>query len=78
MSICLSVCVFMTAGELHVTPLRGLVQLRPRLSHLDQADVGSKRVGGGTSEGEGTESEGEEAKPVLVRFARPTNSNTTE
>ena len=51
-----------------------MVQLRPGLAHLDKTDTGSKKVGvGGAdgSEGETTESEGEEAKPVQVRFARP-------
>lgn len=65
------------AGELHLTPLHGLVQLRPSLSHLDKTDAGSKKVGiggvegGALSEGDTTGSEGEEAKPVQVRFARP-------
>ena len=65
------------AGELHLTPLHGLVQLRPSLSHLDKTDTGSKKVGiggvegGALSEGDTTGSEGEEAKPVQVRFARP-------
>lgn len=64
-------------GELHMTPLHGLVQLRPSLSHLDKTDTGSKKVGvggvegGAMSEGDTTGSEGEEAKPVQVRFARP-------
>jgi len=68
---------FFSVGELHLTPLRGLVQLRPGLTHLDKTDTGSKKVGvagaegRSMSEGETTESEGEEAKPVQVRFARP-------
>ena len=71
-------------NELHLTPLKAVLQLRPSLSHLDQADAGNKVAtasaaaaggggGGGTgsaSDGDVTESEGEEAKPVTVKFAR--------
>lgn len=61
------------AGELHLTPLKGVFQLRPALTHITRADAGSKRVGvaggGATSEGDTTESEGEEARPVQVKFA---------
>ncbi len=66
----------MCAGELHLTPLRGVIQLRPSLSRLDRADSLRASGVGGSSEGEGTESEGEEAKPVQIRFARPTNSSS--
>ena len=62
------------AGELHLTPLRGIVQLRPSLAHLDQA-VAGRRHGSSApdpvaTDGDTTESEGEEAKPVTVKFAR--------
>jgi DNA-directed RNA polymerase-3 subunit RPC5 len=61
-------------GELHLTPLRGIVQLRPSLAHLDQA-VAGRRHGSAApdlaaTDGDTTESEGEEAKPVTVKFAR--------
>ena len=58
------------AEELHLTPLHGVVQLRPSLSHLDTADSGAKRAAAGSDGGDTTGSEGEEAKPVVVKFAR--------
>lgn len=60
--------------QLHLTPLHSIVQLRPSLSHLDKADSGAKKaaatVAGSDGGGDTTESEGEEAKPVVVKFAR--------
>ena len=49
--------------------------MRPSLSHLDKADSGAKKaaaaaVSGGDGGGDTTGSEGEEAKPVVVKFAR--------
>lgn len=32
------VYLFMTIGELHVTPLTGILQMRPSFSYLDKAD----------------------------------------
>lgn len=62
-------------GALHITPLQGLVQLKPSLSYLDQADIGAKVEAAAASDdgGDATESEGEEAKPVTVRFSKPVN-----
>ena len=51
-------------GELHVTPLRGIVQLRPGFGYLDEADARAQKD---SEEGIGEE---DEAKPVTVRFAR--------
>ena len=59
-----------------MTPLRGLVQLRPSLSYLDKADIGAKRLEVAATSSDGgdtTESEGEDAKPVTVRFAKQEN-----
>lgn len=60
------------AGELHLCPLKAIVQLRPSLQHLDQAAAGRKRSAAAeaSTDGDTTESEGEEAKPVTVKFAR--------
>lgn len=60
------------AGELHLCPLRAIVQLRPSLQHLDQAAAGRKRSAAAeaSTDGDTTESEGEEAKPITVKFAR--------
>lgn len=63
-----------------MTPLRGLVQLKPNLSYLDRADVGAKKLEAAASDdgGDTTESEGEEVKPVTVRFAKPVNPAKAE
>ena len=54
-------------GELHLTPLKGIIQLRPSLHHLDHTPI---QGAGGTAASDGettaTESEEEEAKPVTV------------
>jgi DNA-directed RNA polymerase-3 subunit RPC5 len=66
---------FSWIGSLHITPLKGIVQLKPNLSYLDRADVGAKKLEAAASDdgGDTTESEGEEAKPVTVRLAKPVN-----
>ncbi len=61
---------------LHLTPLKSILQLRPSLSYLDTADIGIKRSEAGiscgaNSGGDTTESEGEESRPVMVRFSKP-------
>lgn len=68
MSACVSVHF---TGELHLCPLQAIVQLRPRLQHLDKATAGRRRSAAADAgtDGDTTESEGEEARPVTVRFA---------
>ena len=66
------------SDELHLTPLHAIVQLKSSLSHLDRADSGAKKAAaavesGGDVGGDTTGSEGEEAKPVVVKFARREN-----
>lgn len=66
--------IIIISDELHLTPLHAIVQLKSSLSHLDRADSGAKaavvdKEGGGDTTG----SEGEEAKPVVVKFARREN-----
>ncbi|XP_077979709.1 DNA-directed RNA polymerase III subunit RPC5-like [Glandiceps talaboti] len=58
-------------GELHLTPLHGIVQLRPSFKYLDKADVRVKQEKAAADEGESSQDEEEEAKPVTVKFARP-------
>ncbi|XP_070581554.1 DNA-directed RNA polymerase III subunit RPC5-like [Ptychodera flava] len=58
-------------GELHLTPLQGIVQLRPSFKYLDKADVRVKQEKSADTEGESSQDEEEEAKPVMVKFARP-------
>lgn len=68
----------LSPGELHLTPLAGIIQMRSSLSHLDKADTGAKKAAAGINEGGGggegdstaTESEGDEPKLVTVKFAR--------
>ena len=54
-----------------------MVQLRPSLSYLDKADIDAKKADIAASRsadgGDTTESEGEEAKPVTVSFAKQRN-----
>ena len=59
-------------GELHLCPLRAVIQLRPSLQHLDKAAAGRRRsvAGDAANDGDTTESEGEEIRPVTVKFAR--------
>ncbi|XP_069124051.1 DNA-directed RNA polymerase III subunit RPC5-like [Argopecten irradians] len=59
-------------GEIHLTPLHAIVQLRPNFSYLDSADSRVKvEVGAGDAGGESSQDEAEEeAKPVTMKFAR--------
>ena len=65
-------CIIVTSDELHLSPLCGLIQLRPGMGYLDKVDTGTKKSNlfGTSNDGDTTESEGEEAKPVTVRFAK--------
>lgn len=56
-------------GELHLTPLKGVVSLRPTFSYLDKSD---KRQTNSQEESSGGEEE-EELKQVKVKFARQEN-----
>ena len=67
-----------SAGELHLCPIHAIVQLRPDLAHLDRAASGRKlgQARDPGTDGEATESEGEEAKPVTVKFASRRNGSS--
>ncbi|KAK0168773.1 hypothetical protein PV327_002543 [Microctonus hyperodae] len=53
-------------GELHITPLNGIVQLRPQFDYLDK----DKKQGKNAGKKQGDDSDEEEAKQVNVTFAR--------
>ncbi|XP_078723296.1 DNA-directed RNA polymerase III subunit RPC5 [Lampetra fluviatilis] len=58
-------------GELHVTPLQGVLQLRPSFSYLDKADSKHKDKDA-AQDGDSSQEEAEDdVKQVTVRFARP-------
>lgn len=53
-------------GELHITPLKGIIQLRPQFNYLDQSEKNANEEAKKTGE----EEPEEEAKQVNVTFAR--------
>ncbi|XP_062611114.1 DNA-directed RNA polymerase III subunit RPC5-like [Saccostrea cucullata] len=58
-------------GELHLTPLNAIIQMRPSFSYLDRADLKIKsEVGPAGDGGESSQDEEEEVKPVTVKFAQ--------
>lgn len=59
-------------GELHVTPLRGILQLRPSFTYLDKADAKHREREAANEAGDSSQDEAEEdVKQVTVRFSRP-------
>ncbi|XP_075421525.1 DNA-directed RNA polymerase III subunit RPC5 isoform X2 [Ascaphus truei] len=59
-------------GELHLTPLHGILQLRPSFSYLDKADSKYREREAANEAGDSSQDEGEEdVKQVTVRFSRP-------
>ncbi|XP_043945565.1 DNA-directed RNA polymerase III subunit RPC5 isoform X2 [Protopterus annectens] len=59
-------------GELHLTPLHGILQLRPSFSYLDKADAKHKEREAALEADDSSQDEAEEdVKQVTVRFARP-------
>ncbi|XP_077406486.1 DNA-directed RNA polymerase III subunit RPC5 [Vanacampus margaritifer] len=59
-------------GELHVTPLTGILQMRPSFTYLDKADSKTREREAANEGGDSSQDEGEEeAKAISVRFARP-------
>lgn len=62
--------------EVHLTVLKGIIQLRPCLRHIERLNESGRQTGGGggvVSDGDttATESEEEEAKPITVCFLSP-------
>ncbi|XP_032359053.1 DNA-directed RNA polymerase III subunit RPC5 [Etheostoma spectabile] len=59
-------------GELHVTPLTGILQMRPSFSYLDKADTKTREREAANEGGDSSQDEAEEdAKAITVRFSRP-------
>ncbi|KAM6156225.1 DNA-directed RNA polymerase III subunit RPC5 isoform 2-T2 [Rhynchocyon petersi] len=59
-------------GELHLTPLHGILQLRPSFSYLDKADAKHREREAATEAGDSSQDEAEEdVKQITVRFSRP-------
>ncbi|XP_004705789.1 DNA-directed RNA polymerase III subunit RPC5 [Echinops telfairi] len=59
-------------GELHLTPLHGILQLRPSFSYLDKADAKHREREAANEAGDSSQDEAEEdVKQVTVRFSRP-------
>ncbi|XP_049614908.1 DNA-directed RNA polymerase III subunit RPC5 [Syngnathus scovelli] len=59
-------------GELHLTPLTGILQMRPSFAYLDKADNKTREREADNEGGDSSQEEGEEeAKAVSVRYSRP-------
>ncbi|XP_036597354.1 DNA-directed RNA polymerase III subunit RPC5 isoform X1 [Trichosurus vulpecula] len=59
-------------GELHLTPLHGILQLRPSFSYLDKADAKHREREAANEAGDSSQDEAEEdIKQITVRFSRP-------
>ncbi|MGH0161894.1 UNVERIFIED_CONTAM: hypothetical protein FKN15_042039 [Acipenser sinensis] len=59
-------------GELHLTPLHGILQLRPSFSYLDKADSKHREHEAANEGGDSSPDEAEEdVKQITVRFSRP-------
>ncbi|XP_066026636.1 DNA-directed RNA polymerase III subunit RPC5-like isoform X2 [Pocillopora verrucosa] len=57
-------------GELHLTPVHGVLQLRPSFEYLNKGEANVNQASNPTDEGDSQDEE-EEAKPLTVKFARP-------
>ncbi|XP_063444434.1 DNA-directed RNA polymerase III subunit RPC5-like [Mytilus trossulus] len=58
-------------GELHLSPLHAVVQMRPSFNYLDKADDKIKtEAAAREAEGDMSQDEEDEAKPVTMKFAR--------
>ncbi|XP_069692182.1 DNA-directed RNA polymerase III subunit RPC5 [Periplaneta americana] len=60
-------------NELHITPLRGIVHLRPSFSYLDKSDKRAKEEAKEQGEADASGEEEEEVQQVTVKFARQEN-----
>ncbi|XP_018617441.1 DNA-directed RNA polymerase III subunit RPC5 [Scleropages formosus] len=59
-------------GELHLTPLHGILQLRPSFSYLDKADTKHREREAANEAGDSSQDEAEDdIKQITVRFSRP-------
>ncbi|KAM9305142.1 DNA-directed RNA polymerase III subunit RPC5 [Gastrophryne carolinensis] len=63
---------FYKKGEIHVTPLHGILQMRPSFTYLDKADSKFREREAANEGGDSSQDEAEEdIKQVTVRFSRP-------
>ncbi|XP_051967986.1 DNA-directed RNA polymerase III subunit RPC5-like [Xyrauchen texanus] len=59
-------------GELHLTPLQGILQMRPSFTYLDKADTKHKEREAANEAGDSSQDEAEDdVKQITVRFSRP-------
>ncbi|XP_066496505.1 DNA-directed RNA polymerase III subunit RPC5 [Tiliqua scincoides] len=59
-------------GEIHLTPLHGILQLRPSFSYLDKADAKHREREAANEGGDSSQDEVEDdIKQITVRFSRP-------
>ncbi|KAG1935688.1 DNA-directed RNA polymerase III subunit RPC5 [Pimephales promelas] len=59
-------------GELHLTPLQGILQMRPSFTYLDKADTKHREREAANEAGDSSQDEAEEdVKQITVRFSRP-------
>uniref|UniRef100_A0A8D0G9Y4 RNA polymerase III subunit E n=1 Tax=Sphenodon punctatus TaxID=8508 RepID=A0A8D0G9Y4_SPHPU len=59
-------------GEIHLTPLHGILQLRPSFSYLDKADAKHREREAANEAGDSSQDEAEDdVKQITVRFSRP-------
>ncbi|XP_051523240.1 DNA-directed RNA polymerase III subunit RPC5-like isoform X2 [Myxocyprinus asiaticus] len=59
-------------GELHLTPLQGILQMRPSFTYLDKADSKHREREAANEAGDSSQDEAEDdVKQITVRFSRP-------
>uniref|UniRef100_A0A6B2FAJ3 DNA-directed RNA polymerase III subunit RPC5 C-terminal domain-containing protein n=1 Tax=Bothriechis nigroviridis TaxID=88079 RepID=A0A6B2FAJ3_BOTNI len=59
-------------GELHLTPLNGILQMRPSFAYLDKADAKYREREAANEHGDSSQDEADEdVKQITVRFSRP-------
>lgn len=59
-------------GELHLTPLQGILQMRPSFTYLDKADAKHRERETANEAGDSSQDEAEDdVKQITVRFSRP-------
>lgn len=59
-------------GELHLTPLQGILQMKPSFTYLDRADTKHREREAANEAGDSSQDEAEDdVKQITVRFSRP-------
>eukprot|EP01135_Chromosphaera_perkinsii_P000142 Nk52_evm38s32 gene=Nk52_evmTU38s32 len=75
---CYAACVY-RGGELHMTPVGSLIQMRPCLDHVDRAEEKTKTAlksnnkSNGNEDEDGKKEAGEGIQPIQVKFQRVEN-----